>query len=151
MEIRICKFHSGCFSKIFGYLLAGEQGVIEQKKRYWWMTERWNWSLECTSRTVAPQARNDTFLTTHGCFDTLNPCTSPPWLINFAIFFHSQSCSPGTFTHASKWRVRAKLVRGTVLKGMVVPCKPMRLQSVPQHSESGCDQILFSLSLKNHL
>lgn len=78
---------------------------------------------------------------------TLALWLSPPWLINFAIFFHNQSCSPDTYTHASKWRVRAKLVRGTVLKGMVVPCKPMRLQSVPQHSESGYDQILFSLSL----
>lgn len=151
MKIRICKFNSGFFFllNIWRYLLASEWRVIEQKKRCWWMTERLNWSPECSSQRAAPQARNDTFLSTHDCFHTLKPCAliTPPWLINFAVFFHNQSCSPDTFTHASKWRVRAKLVRETVLKGMVVPCKPMRLQSVPQHSESGCDQILFSLSL----
>lgn len=53
------------------------------------MTEGWNRSLECTSQTLAAQARNDTFLSTHGCFDTLKPCTlaAPPWLMNFAVFF----------------------------------------------------------------
>lgn len=113
MQIRICKCNSGFFEwNIWRYLLAGEWGVTEQKKRYWWMTERWNWSLECTSQTVAAQARNDTFLSTHGCFDTLQPCTltTPPWLINFAVFFHNQffHSNPDTFTRASKWRVRAQ-------------------------------------------
>lgn len=57
------------------------------------MTERWNWSLECVSQMLAAQAKNDTFLSIHGCFDTLKPCTLtiPPWLNNFAVFFFTTS------------------------------------------------------------
>lgn len=150
MEIRICKFNSGFFSEIFGDTFWLVSGVLPNKKRGTGEWQRggtgvWNVHLKHWQHSLEMPF----FI---ALMVVLKPLSLALWLLHLGwlillYFFHNQSCSPGTFTHASKWRVRAKLVRGTVLKGMVVPCKPMRLQSVPQRSESGCNQILFSLSL----
>jgi len=104
------------------YLSTGDWGVTRQRKRSWWMAERWTSRLASASEPVATQAQNGTCLSTQGHFDTLNPCalTYPHrgWLDLLVIF--SQPVPQSRYVDPCL----EMQGEGTIPKGTVVPCKP---------------------------
>lgn len=121
------------------YLSAGERGVVQQRQGA--LVNGREVELEPSG---CHTARNGALLSTQGRFDTLNPCalTTPLWPRSCPWYFSPASPALQPFS-----KVRARLAEGAARKGTTLLCKPVRLQSVPLPSESGSDQVLFSLSL----